>query len=309
MMILTAPSWSPASVQFVHGYPRRLVDASHGGFLPGNIIVAASASNLCLRRMAICDVARLASSRSVQGVGLTYAKLVNLRYAAIKYQGRSQLPNYLVRGMLEVGVSFSTFEAISVDSLSVLADSLRPSWEAAHSDSEGDEMLPAELPVGVLSGIGNQPQENASESQTQGQLTSLLSCAVDGQLERSADESDNQGQEGQPQTVRRRRKRRGMAGSSTGGSKRPREQPAESQATAASAQVAGKFRVSRSRYVDCSSCKLTLCFQISRLFRGYAAGNPRPANRLPGRGQRSLQPCSTPIRKADAGRLPNRCRT
>ena len=131
-------------------------------------------------------------------------------------------------------------------------------------------MLPAELPVGVLSGIGNQPQENASESQTQGQLTSLLSCAVDGQLERSADESDNQGQEGQPQTVRRRRKRRGMAGSSTGGSKRPREQPAESQATAASAQVAGKFRVSRSRYVDCSSCKLTLCFK----FLGSSEGTP-----------------------------------
>lgn len=203
--------------------------------------------------------------------------------------------------MLEVGVSFSTFEDISVDSLSALADSLRPSWEAAHSDSESDEMLPAELPVGVLSGIGNQLQENSSESQTQGQLTSLLSCAVDGQLEQSADELDNEGQEGQPQTVRRRHKRRGMAGSLASGSKRPREQPAESN------QVAGKFLVSRGRYVYCSSCKLTLCFQISRLFRGDATGSPRPANWLPGKGQRSLQPCSTPIRKADRGRLPNRC--
>ena len=102
-MIFTAPRWSPASVQFVHGYPRRLVEADHGGFLPGNIIVASSASNRCLRRMAVCDVACLVSASSIQGVGLTYAKLLSLRYAAIKYRARARLPNYLLAGMVEVG--------------------------------------------------------------------------------------------------------------------------------------------------------------------------------------------------------------
>lgn len=78
-MILTAPEWSPCSVQFTHGFPRRMIDAEHGGFLPGNIIVAAKATNMSLRRMAICDVASLVSHTSVAGTGLTVGQLSNLR--------------------------------------------------------------------------------------------------------------------------------------------------------------------------------------------------------------------------------------
>ena len=79
-MILGAPEWSPASVQFVHGFPRKLVQAPHGGFVPGNIIVSSKATNLSIRRMAICDVASLVSRVCIEGVGLSVGRLTNLRY-------------------------------------------------------------------------------------------------------------------------------------------------------------------------------------------------------------------------------------
>ena len=78
-MILGAPQWSPASVHFTHGFPRRLIEASHGGFLPGNVIVAAQASNMAIRRMAICDVASLVSRMSIENSGLSIGCLLNLR--------------------------------------------------------------------------------------------------------------------------------------------------------------------------------------------------------------------------------------
>ena len=57
VMALTAPAWSPASVQFTHGFPWHLIQAEQGGFLPGNIILTAKASNLAIRRMSVLDVA------------------------------------------------------------------------------------------------------------------------------------------------------------------------------------------------------------------------------------------------------------
>jgi hypothetical protein len=78
-MIWAAPGWSDASVQFTHGFPRRLIQAEHGGFLPGNVIVTAKASNLAIRRMAVFDVASLISSLSIGGVGLNVGRLLNLR--------------------------------------------------------------------------------------------------------------------------------------------------------------------------------------------------------------------------------------
>ena len=79
VMILNAPEWSPASVQFTHGFPRRLVQAAHGGFLPGNVIVTARASNMSLRRMAVCDIASLVSQISIANSGLSCGRLLNLR--------------------------------------------------------------------------------------------------------------------------------------------------------------------------------------------------------------------------------------
>ena len=78
-MIWEAPSWSPASLQYTHGFPRRLIQAEHGGFLPGNIIVTAKATNLAIRRMAVMDVASLLSRQSIAGAGLSLGRLLNLR--------------------------------------------------------------------------------------------------------------------------------------------------------------------------------------------------------------------------------------
>lgn len=40
VMVFDAPLWSPASVHFMLGFPRRLIEAAHGGLLPGNIIIS-----------------------------------------------------------------------------------------------------------------------------------------------------------------------------------------------------------------------------------------------------------------------------
>lgn len=78
-MIWEAPEWSPASAQFTHGFPRRMIEAAHGGFLPGNIVVTAKASNLSIRRMTVCDVASLVSRVAIAGSGLSVGHLSNLR--------------------------------------------------------------------------------------------------------------------------------------------------------------------------------------------------------------------------------------
>lgn len=77
--IWSAPKWSDASVQFTHGFPRRLIAEQHGGFLPGNVIACSRASNLCLRRMAVGDVACNISRQAIEGVGLSLSKLLSCR--------------------------------------------------------------------------------------------------------------------------------------------------------------------------------------------------------------------------------------
>ena len=52
VMFLLAPHWSDISVQFMHGYPRRLIEVSHRGLLAGNITVAARISNQAIRSLA-----------------------------------------------------------------------------------------------------------------------------------------------------------------------------------------------------------------------------------------------------------------
>jgi len=78
-MVWQAPEWSLASVQYTHGFPRRLIPAEHGGFLPGNIILTAKASNLAIRRMSVMDVASLLGRQSIAGAGLSLGRLLNLR--------------------------------------------------------------------------------------------------------------------------------------------------------------------------------------------------------------------------------------
>jgi hypothetical protein len=69
-------------VEFTHGFPRKLSarHASHGGFLKGNVVAGAKATNQSLRRLAIHDIACLTARHVVEGSGLALAKLINLRW-------------------------------------------------------------------------------------------------------------------------------------------------------------------------------------------------------------------------------------
>lgn len=51
LMFLNGPSWSDISAQFMHGYPRRLITASHRGVLAGNITIASRISNQAIRSL------------------------------------------------------------------------------------------------------------------------------------------------------------------------------------------------------------------------------------------------------------------
>ena len=112
VMILSSPSWSESSPQFTHGFPRKLISAEYGGFLPGNVICTAKATNQAIRRIATEDIACLVSRESIAGAGFTMANLVNCRYAALRYRTTCYIPDYLVTGMLRTGVNFCTFEKI-----------------------------------------------------------------------------------------------------------------------------------------------------------------------------------------------------
>ena len=55
-MVWTAQSWSDLCPNFLHGFPRRLVSHKHGGFLTGNIYMAAKVTNQVVRNVALGDV-------------------------------------------------------------------------------------------------------------------------------------------------------------------------------------------------------------------------------------------------------------
>ena len=123
-----ALSWSAASAQYTHGFPRRLVAESHGGFLSGNIMVTSKASNLSLRRLAICNVPAIVSKQSISRASPSRARLLNLRYAALRYHSGQYCPQYLLAGMVEYGVNFATFEPLDAEALDLLHDGLKRMW-------------------------------------------------------------------------------------------------------------------------------------------------------------------------------------
>ena len=168
-MIWDAPAWSLESPEFTHGFPKRLIVQEHGGFLPGNITVSAKTSNLTLRRLAVCDVACLVSQATTAGSGLSRARLLNLRYAAISYQSGSFCPQYLASAMVEFGVNFATFEALSADTLDTLHASLKRGWrqgdDSSGSGEESNEPL-ISCPESVMQEIGKSSAESSSEAGT-----------------------------------------------------------------------------------------------------------------------------------------------
>lgn len=208
-MVWDAPQWSLASPQLTHGFPRRLITQSHGGFLPGNITVTAKATNLTLRRLAVCDVACLVSRATTSGAGLSRARLLNLRYAAVRYYRGAFCPQYLASAMVEFGVNFATFQALSSAALDTLSDKITKGWKQAedsgdsNEDSDGsadtEQVISCNFPPGVLHEIGKaagqstEAGDQASESETD--LSMLLAhFSSGGQAEESSSSSGSEGE-------------------------------------------------------------------------------------------------------------------
>lgn len=186
-MIWDAPHWSAASVHFTHGFPRKMISESHGGFLPGNITVTSMATNLTLRRLAVCDVASLVSRISTEGSGLSFARLLNVRYAAVKYKNTTYSPQYLIAAMVEFGVSFATFNALDAETLDALSASLTSGWKTAEGDEgtasdENEEssepLVECDFTQAILHQIGKSSQsevrEGEGDSDCPDALTTLL---------------------------------------------------------------------------------------------------------------------------------------
>ena len=85
--------------------------------LPGNITVTSKASNQSLRRLAIYDMAAIISRQCVSGAGLSRARLLNLRYAALRYHSGQYCPPYLLAGMVKYGVNFATFQPLNAEAI------------------------------------------------------------------------------------------------------------------------------------------------------------------------------------------------
>ncbi|KAJ7393632.1 hypothetical protein OS493_006619 [Desmophyllum pertusum] len=233
VMIWEAPEWSPASAQFTHGFPRRMIEAAHGGFLPGNIVVTAKASNLSIRRMTVCDVASLVSRVAIAGSGLSVGHLSNLRYAAARYRRcGSYLPDYLIRGMLEFGVNFLSFQAVEPDTLEALSKTVGKAWahaEQEDGDDEDESMASGSLPDDVLSSLGHRPTPEGAASvptvERDQALSMIRSNSVaerlggDGEVQERVLEVQRPGDQAAPKRKRRK-------GSSSGGRAKKPNTPA-----------------------------------------------------------------------------------
>ena len=146
-MVWGAPKWSDLCPNFMHGYPRRLVSAEHGGFLPGNICVAARISNVVMRSSAPGDVAAFCSRQAIANLGLTLSELFLARRSALAYAGQARQPQRLIQNMLRFGVDFLTFAPLSRETMGQLQQAaimvesrnldFSPSSEELANDSSG----------------------------------------------------------------------------------------------------------------------------------------------------------------------------
>ena len=113
VMVLNAPTYSDVSVQFTHGWPRTLIQKSHGGFLKGNITCTARVTNVRIRSMARGDVAAFVSTSMMTGVGLSLAELLYCRRSAILCDRNSyRLPARLVDTSARFGLNFATLRPL-----------------------------------------------------------------------------------------------------------------------------------------------------------------------------------------------------
>ena len=189
-MIWQAPSWSAASAQYTHGFPKRLVAESHGGFLPANIMVTSKASNLSLRRLTTCDVAAIVGNQCI-------GRRRPVRYVALRYHSGQYCPQYLLAGMVEYGVNFATFEPLDADTLDLLHDSLKrmcrteeDELSASSSETSSDEaMIPCTFPQSVLQPGGGEVQGSSAATENPANaLRSLLASFASGHKDDDEDD-------------------------------------------------------------------------------------------------------------------------
>ena len=129
--------------------------------------MSVKASNLTLRRLAVCDVACLVSQTMTAGLGLSRARLLNLRYAAISHQSRSFCPQYLVSTMVEFDVNFATLEALQADTLDTLHTSLKWGWGQGNDSSGSGKKSNKPFiscPQSIMQEIGKSSAETSLEA-------------------------------------------------------------------------------------------------------------------------------------------------
>ena len=241
-MIWDAPHWSAASVQFTHGFPRKMISESHGGFLPGNITVTSMATNLTLRRLAVCDVASLVSRISTEGSGLSFARLLNLRYAAVKYKNTTYSPQYLIAAMVEFGVSFATFKALDAETLDALSASLTSGWKAAEGDegtasdeneARSEPLVECDFTQAILHQIGKSSQSEGREGEGDSDCPDALTTLLAQFNMQSNSSSEEEAEEGRTKAATQKtrsrvgRKRKATLNSSSGRPKVARNSQAE----------------------------------------------------------------------------------
>ena len=93
------------------------------------------------------------------------------RYAAITYFQSKTLPDYLTRGMLDIDVSFLTFEPLQPETLNALSKTVENTWEHTDNSSDSDDKFMATQPIegDILRAIGNKPGASESEEVSQEQ--------------------------------------------------------------------------------------------------------------------------------------------
>ena len=104
-MVWGAPACMDLCPNFMHGYLQCLVATEHGGFLPGNICVAARVSNVAMRSIAPGDVPAFCSKPAIVNLDLTVSELFLARQSALSYAGEGRQPQRLVQTMLRFGTS------------------------------------------------------------------------------------------------------------------------------------------------------------------------------------------------------------
>lgn len=153
------------------------------------------------------------------------------RYAAIRYCQSKTLPDYLTRGMLDIGVNFLTFEPLQPETLNALSKTVKNPWEHTDNSSDSDEEFMATQPIegDILRAIGNQPGASDSEDVSQEHqqaIDTILSNSVVAMAGSEAKDSsrgeDSKSGETSQETPKAKRKRRTQKSSSAAGRKKPK---------------------------------------------------------------------------------------